>query len=90
MLEIRYFASVREALGSDGEDLPKPHGVHTVGDLIGYLRQRNPAFDKLLQGQGQSQGQQPILTAVNQTVASPQQAVGDDDEVAFFPPMTGG
>ena len=84
MLKIRYFASVREALNSPGEDMPKPDEVRTVADLMQHLRATNPAFEALCKEQ------ERILCAVNQTVAAEDHPLNDDDEVAFFPPMTGG
>lgn len=84
MLSIHYFASVREALGRESEQLALPDNVHSVAELTRFLAQRDDAFARLLQGE------QALLVAVNQTVANAEQPLSADDEVAFFPPMTGG
>ena len=84
MLKIRYFASVREALDSGGEDIPRPDGVHTVAELIAHLRGTHRAFDELFLDE------KHIMSAVNQIVVAEDHPLNDDDEVAFFPPMTGG
>ncbi|MGI9251052.1 MAG: MoaD/ThiS family protein [Pseudohongiellaceae bacterium] len=111
MLKIRYFASVREALKSEGEDIFRPDDVHTLADLVRHLRGIRPEFDALFQGRGEfehsagkagflsslsalfqrrKQGSKQLKFAVNQTVVGEDYQLGDDDEVAFFPPMTGG
>lgn len=83
MLKINYFASVREQTGSSSENLELPAGVHTVGELANWLASRGPAWEIL-------QSQTDVLVAVNQAVSPRSQTLGPDDEVAFFPPMTGG
>ncbi len=84
MLKILYFAALRERMGHNEEDLAPPSGVVTVADLIAHLRDRNPA--------GAAAFSQPSLVraAVNQEFANLQSAVRDGDEIAFFPPVTGG
>ena len=84
MLTIHYFASVREALNRDRDELALPAGVRTVRDLVSHLSAQDGQFARL------SQSDNPLLVAVNQTVASPSQPLNGDEEVAFFPPMTGG
>lgn len=83
MLKINYFASVREQLGVSSEQLELPAGVNTAGELANFLATRGSAWQLLL-----SRAQ--VLMAVNQAVCSGEQALAPDDEVAFFPPMTGG
>lgn len=84
MLRIHYFASVREAVGRDREQIELPGDVGTVADLVRYLRTVNEGFERMLGEQEQ------VLVAVNQAVAGDEAAVADGDEVAFFPPMSGG
>lgn len=83
MLKINYFASVREQLGLSSENLELPAGVHTAGDLANYLAKRGAAWQRLQSGTD-------VLIAVNQAVCSREQALDAHDEIAFFPPMTGG
>jgi sulfur-carrier protein len=82
-VKILYFAALRETLGSDREDLDLPPGVETVAQLRTHLVERGGVWEAL--GERKS-----LRAAVNQTIASPGQAVKDGDEVAFFPPVTGG
>ena len=84
MLNIHYFASVRERLNKDTEQLNLPSNVVTVADLVSHLSTIDGEF-KALNDSGS-----PLLVAVNQTVADSNYELGEDDEVAFFPPMTGG
>ncbi len=84
MLQVHYFAAVREALGRDREQLELPAGVATVADLIRHLRAADEEFSRMMTEQGQ------VLVAVNQVMAGNGQALADGDEVAFFPPMSGG
>ncbi len=83
MIQIRYFASLRERLGRGEETLPAD-GVAKVQDLIAQLRERGEPWQEVFQGDF------PILIAVNQEMAQPESPVRDGDEVAFFPPVTGG
>lgn len=83
MLKINYFASVRERVNSSSETLALPPGVSTAGDLADYLAARGPEWSML-------QSRAEVLIAVNQAVCSPDQRLDANDEIAFFPPMTGG
>jgi molybdopterin synthase sulfur carrier subunit len=84
MIEVRYFAGVREALGRDREHLPLPDGVSDVDGLIRALVEvRGEAWREAL-------CQDNLLVAVNQTMVKGSQVLRDGDEVAFFPPVSGG
>lgn len=83
-LRIAYFAWLRERMGRPHEMLDLPHGVGTVGDLAQFLRARDAA------GLAAFTDLQTVRAAVNQSFAQPDAAVHDGDEVAFFPPVTGG
>ncbi|MEA3640363.1 MAG: molybdopterin converting factor subunit 1 [Lamprobacter sp.] len=83
MIQLRYFASLRERLGIDAEELEPTSGA-TVAELRAYLRRRGEPWQQALAEE------QRVLTAVNQEMARPDNAVADGDEVAFFPPVTGG
>ncbi len=71
-------------MGHMEEDILPPAGIATVADLIAHLQHRDPA--------GAAAFSQPSLVraAVNQEFAHLQTAVRDGDEIAFFPPVTGG
>jgi molybdopterin synthase sulfur carrier subunit len=87
MLSIQYFASIREALNRNEEELELPSAVTSVQTLIDYLLTANPHFDAVFK-EG-SKGSK-VLVAVNQTIVDRNHPLSENDEVAFFPPMTGG
>lgn len=76
MIRIRYFASLRERMGRD-EDTVDASQVATVGDIWRHIVATTPLPPN-------------TLVAVNQEYATMSQTVQDGDEVAFFPPITGG
>ena len=83
-VRILYFASIREKLGRDAEDIDLPPGVATIASLRTHLRTRGGAWaDALAEGK-------LLRAAVNQDMAQPAAAIKAGDEVAFFPPVTGG
>ncbi len=84
MIRIRYFARLRETLGTADETLEAAPGPATVADLLGRLRARGGVWAQALAADA------PVLVAVNQDLARPETPVRDTDEVAFFPPVTGG
>lgn len=84
MLKILYFAWVRERTGIAGEDLEIPEGVQTVGDLVAALRDRGDGFAEAFADGGL------VRAAVNQDHVTLDHPLTDRDEVAFFPPVTGG
>lgn len=81
-IRIRYFASLREALGA-GEELELPEAL-TIGALRDRLVERGGRHAELLGGA------RPVRCALNQTMASDRDLVTEGAEVAFFPPVTGG
>lgn len=81
-ITIRYFARLREELDTDGEHLRCTEG-QTAGDVLSQLASRGGPWQQLA-------GDQPVMIAVNQTMAHPRTPVKAGDEVAFFPPVTGG
>ena len=84
MITLLYFAWLREALGHSSEQISLPVDIHDVQSLTAWLRQRGGSWQEEL-----DQGR-PVRVAVNQDIAAPDTAVKDGDEVAFFPPVTGG
>lgn len=84
MLNIQYFASIREALDRNEEELELPRDVTSVQTLIDYLLSANPHFEAVFNGKNK------VLVAVNQTIVARNHPLSQNDEVAFFPPVTGG
>ncbi len=83
-LRLLYFAWLRERLGRAEEQIAVPDGVRSVGALLAWLRDRGDAFATVF-----APGS-PVRCAVNQDFAGPETPVAPGDEVAFFPPVTGG
>lgn len=84
MLRILYFAWLRDRLGRSGETVPLPAGVDSVADLIGQLRARGGAYADVFARP------ELIRVAVNQSFATNAATIAANDEIAFFPPVTGG
>lgn len=83
-VKVLYFAGLREQVGTRGEDLQVPAGVTTVAGLRALLMARGGAWQSAL-AQGKA-----LRVAVNQEMAQPTTPVKPGDEIAFFPPVTGG
>lgn len=81
-MKILYFASLREGLGVASEELTLP--ATTVKGLLATLAARGGVW------QEQFDGCKQIRAAVNQVLVADDAVVQADDEVAFFPPVTGG
>jgi molybdopterin synthase sulfur carrier subunit len=84
MIKILYFAGLREATGAGSEELALPAGVNDVAALRALLRSRGGAWVDAL-----SESKR-VRAAVNQDMATGDTPIADGDEVAFFPPVTGG
>jgi molybdopterin synthase sulfur carrier subunit len=81
MITLKFFARIREQL--DASELQWPAAA-SVNDLVADLaRERGPVWAETLSAP-------QVIVAINQQVADRDSAVVDGDEVAFFPPVTGG
>mgnify|MGYP000063643277 FL=1 len=83
MIQLRYFASLREKIGLGDETVALPEAIATVGGLQQWLQDRGEPWRAAL-------ANERLLVAVNQEVGDRDTAVNDGDEVAWFPPVTGG
>ncbi len=84
VVKILYFAWLREALGKAEEELVIPDGVATIGQLAAFLRARGDHWATEL-GDGKA-----VRVAVNMDMADANTPVSGGQEIAFFPPVTGG
>lgn len=80
-VQILYFASLKESLGKSSESLELPPGVATVGSLRDWL---------VANGRDALATAKNLRCAVNQDMAALDAPVKEGDEIAFFPPVTGG
>ncbi|MGG5809704.1 molybdopterin converting factor subunit 1 [Falsiroseomonas sp. CW058] len=83
-MKLLYFAWVRQRVGVAEEEVSPPAEVRDVAGLVAWLATRGPAHAAAFADPRQ------IRAAVNQDFAPPDHPVGAGDEVAFFPPVTGG
>ena len=84
MIKILYFASLREQLGIGAEELEFPPDVNDLDGLAAYLADRGGHWSEVFKG-GQT-----VMMALNHEAAKGDVRLADGDEVAFFPPVTGG
>ena len=79
-LKVVFFARYREALGLDGETVDGEFS--SIDQLRGYLMQRGGVWQVLAESN--------LMCARNEELCKPDEPLADGDEVAFFPPVTGG
>ena len=84
MIKVLYFARLRESLGKSSEQIKLPADVRDLEGLRALLVARGGAWEQELAPN------KPVRAAVNQAMAMGDTALADGDEVAFFPPVTGG
>ncbi len=83
-MEVLYFAWLRSKTGIAQETVSPPAEIDTVAKLLEWLKERSPRHAEAL-------GDLSVVrVAVNEEYAEPGAAVSSDDEVALFPPVTGG
>ena len=83
-MQILYFAWVREKIGTGAEEITLPDAVRDVAGLVEHLAARSPGHAAAFRNR------RSIRAAVNQDFATLATPVSARDEVAFFPPVTGG
>ena len=83
MVQLRYFASLRDTLGVGAEEIEMPDTVHDVASLGRWLMARDDNWASAL-------ADSRLHVAINHEIVTPDAAVADGDEVAWFPPVTGG
>ncbi|MBF0380150.1 MAG: molybdopterin converting factor subunit 1 [Magnetococcales bacterium] len=83
MAHFLYFAWVREKIGVASETFDLPSEVSTVANVISHLRAQGEPYDKALEDKN-------LRVAINQTYAQDNSPVSNNDEIAIFPPVSGG
>lgn len=77
---VKYFASFREAAGTEEEVLELPEGI-TISKLLGYIIRMHPEMEKY---------REQIILSRNKRYANESEEISDNDEIAVFPPVSGG
>jgi molybdopterin synthase sulfur carrier subunit len=83
-MKVLYFAWLRQKIGLAEEEVGPPETVRDVAALIDWLAARSPGHAAAFANRA------VVRCAVNQDFATPDAPVRAEDEVAFFPPVTGG
>ena len=83
-IKILYFSSLREDFGLSEEYVSYSENISTLSNLKNYLKNRgNIWMEKLAEDQ-------PFRVAINQELIEGNVNINENDEIAFFPPVTGG
>jgi molybdopterin synthase sulfur carrier subunit len=83
-MKILYFAFLRQRTGLGEETVELPAEVHDVAGLVEWLKTRGPGHAEAMRDVS------AIRVAVNQEFAGMDTTIAANDEIAFFPPVTGG
>ena len=82
-IAVRYFALLREAAGTELEDVEMESAAPLLGDLLDTLEARGGRLGEMIR-------ERPVLCAVNRSYAGREKPLSDGDEVGIFPPVSGG
>jgi molybdopterin converting factor subunit 1 len=83
-MRVLYFAWLRQRVGAGEEEVNPPGAVNTVAALVAWLKVKSPAHAAAFANM------QAVRVAINQEFADWSSHIAPDDEIAFFPPVTGG
>jgi sulfur-carrier protein len=83
-MKLLYFAWVREKVGCGAEEVELPAGVITVADVVSWLRTRGPEFEAAFARP------EVVRAAVDKVHVKTAAPIAGAQEIAFFPPVTGG
>jgi molybdopterin synthase sulfur carrier subunit len=83
-MKILYFAWLKEHTGTSTETMTLPDGVTTVAELIPHITAKSAGHKTALANMD------TVRIAVNRVYGDPSSLITEGDEVAFFPPVTGG
>ena len=81
---IKYFSWIKEQIGKSEEQINIPSDITNVNQLINYLNEKDTKYSLIFEKK------ELIKIAVNKTYSSFDAKISNEDEIAFFPPVTGG
>ena len=81
---IKYFSWIKEHVGKSEEQIELPDDINNVNELINYLNEIDKKYSLIFEKK------ELIKIAVNKTYSSFDTNISNNDEIAFFPPVTGG
>ncbi len=81
---IKYFSWIKEHVGKSEEEIILPNHINNVDQLINYLNKLDKKYNIIFEKK------ELIKIAVNKTYSSFDKNINNSDEIAFFPPVTGG
>ena len=83
-MKVLYFSWIKDKLGKSYEEIKVNNNIKTINDLITLLTQTNEDYRDVFKDTSS------IRVSINMETARFEDSINDNDEVAFFPPMTGG
>lgn len=83
-IQLKFFASLREAVGTSSETVTLPAGIRSAGEVRAFLQARGGVWAQAL-AEGKS-----LRIACNQQMVDASAPLSEGCELAFFPPVTGG
>ena len=83
-MKVLYFSWIKDKLGKSHEEIQVDDNIKTINDLITLLKQNNENYEDVFKDTSS------IKVSINMETARFEDSIHDNDEVAFFPPMTGG
>jgi sulfur-carrier protein len=83
-VKVRYFAWVRERVGKAEEEIDPPPDIATVGELVAWLTQRGEGYAYAFENP------KVVRSAIDKIHVQTNARIKGANEIAFFPPMTGG
>ena len=81
---VKYFSWIKEHIGKSEEQIDLPNNITNVNQLINYLNEIDEKYNIIFEKK------ELIKIAVNKTYSSFEDKISNSDEIAFFPPVTGG
>ena len=83
-MKILYFAWIKDGIGKNREEIDIDESIKTISDLIDFLINKNEDYKKVFSDLSS------VKFSKNMNLVSIDENINNNDEIAFFPPMTGG